>query len=371
MNLLILSSSTGGGHDMRAFALKEWWTSKGYDAEVFHPLEETSALYRFGTKLYNFIQKRAPWCHSLYFKFLECANLHRSSRFLIGRNHFKSFIEDNKPEVLVSVHAHLNHAYLDITKQCFPESKFIIYCGEFADGKGFSRHWINPKADLFTGPFESTCETAIRKGMPPSKVQVGGLLLRQAFHTNSDKVERNSKIKLKSMGINPGENFVTLGTGANGTNNHLRICREMNKSLRNSNIKQIVALCGENRKLQKDLNSMHLGKGVKIIALLKVGAEEMVSLLSETCCLLARPGAGISAEALAMHTPIVFNICGGVMPQETNNLNYWKLHGCKTSIISKPEQFPLCLEKKFSAIGVTLPSEPGILEIIKRIGNGK
>ena len=70
MNLLILSSSTGGGHDMRAFALKEWWTSKGYDAEVFHPLEQTSSLYRFGTNLYNFIQKRVPWCHSLYFKFL-------------------------------------------------------------------------------------------------------------------------------------------------------------------------------------------------------------------------------------------------------------------------------------------------------------
>lgn len=371
MNLLILSSSTGGGHDMRAFALREWWTSRGYSAEVFHPLEQTSALYRFGTNLYNFIQKRAPWCHSLYFKFLEYANLHRSSRFLIGRNQFKSFIKDYKPEVLVSVHAHLNHAYLNITKEYFPESKFIIYCGEFADGKGFSRHWINPKADLFTGPFQSTCEAAIRRGMPPSKVKVGGLLLRHPFYMDPNKVERNSKIKLKSMGINPDETFVTLGTGANGTNNHLRICWEMNKSLKKSNVNQIVALCGENRKLQKELNSMHLRKGVKIIALLKVGAEEMVSLLSETCCLLARPGAGISAEALAMHTPIVFNICGGVMPQETNNLNYWKLHGCKSSIISKPEQFPLCLGKKIPAIGVTLPCKPSILEIIERIGNEK
>ena len=59
MNLLILSSSTGGGHDMRAFALKEWWINRGYAAEVFHPLEQTSALYRFGANLYNFIQKKA------------------------------------------------------------------------------------------------------------------------------------------------------------------------------------------------------------------------------------------------------------------------------------------------------------------------
>ena len=113
----------------------------------------------------------------------------------------------------------------------------------------------------------------------------------------------------------------------------------MNKSLRKLNVKQIVALCGENRKLQKDLNSMYTGKSLKIIALLKVGAEEMVSLLSETCCLLARPGAGICAEALAMHTPIVFNTCGGVMPQETNNLNYWKLHGCKLRLFLSLSSF--------------------------------
>ena len=67
MKLLILSASTGGGHDMRAFALKHWWKELGLVAEVYHPLESASALYRFGTELYNFIQKKSSLGPSILF----------------------------------------------------------------------------------------------------------------------------------------------------------------------------------------------------------------------------------------------------------------------------------------------------------------
>ena len=41
MRLWILSASTGGGHDMRAYAMRDWWEKRGGVAEVFHPLEES------------------------------------------------------------------------------------------------------------------------------------------------------------------------------------------------------------------------------------------------------------------------------------------------------------------------------------------
>ena len=72
MKLLILSASTGGGHDMRAFALQSWWEKEeGRQAVVTRPLESGSIFYRFGTELYNVIQKKAPWLHTFYFSFLE------------------------------------------------------------------------------------------------------------------------------------------------------------------------------------------------------------------------------------------------------------------------------------------------------------
>ena len=69
MKLLILSASTGGGHDMRAFALEDWWKEKGYESEVFHPLENSFAGYRFGCKLYNLIQKKFSYSPLCLFSF--------------------------------------------------------------------------------------------------------------------------------------------------------------------------------------------------------------------------------------------------------------------------------------------------------------
>ena len=107
---MILSSSTGGGHDMRAYALRDWALKKGCIAGVFHPLERTRAeSTEFGTKLYNWIQRQALLSHSFYFKFLEHANLHRMTTTLLGKKKFISFLKKFKPNLIVSVHAHLNH----------------------------------------------------------------------------------------------------------------------------------------------------------------------------------------------------------------------------------------------------------------------
>ena len=69
MNLLILSSSTGGGHEMRANALKSWWTEEKGQARILRPLENGFKLYRWGTSLYNTIQKIFPFFITFIFIF--------------------------------------------------------------------------------------------------------------------------------------------------------------------------------------------------------------------------------------------------------------------------------------------------------------
>jgi len=363
MKLLILSASTGGGHDMRAFALQSWWKKgEGREAVVTHPLESGSIFYRFGTELYNVIQKKAPWLHTFYFSFLEHAKLHRSTRMLLGKKKFLQSIRDHKPDIILSVHAHLNHAYFKLAKTWNPAVRFVVYCGEFADGHGFSKHWVNPHTDLFTGPFSSTCEAAIKYGMPQNKVKEAGFILREPFYREKD-IHRTTKY-LKSLGINPEEKFILLGTGANGTNNHPQVYRELTRSINLHKYRQVVALCGKNETTLKNLISQARKSKVKLIALSKVDAEGMVALLSHAACLLARPGAGLSAEAVAMNTPMIFNLWGGVMPQETNNLNYWELKTGRYVSIRTPQELPALLSTDIPSLGVTLPKYPPIIDIL-------
>ena len=71
MSILVLSSKTGGGHEMRANALLHFGDLLSTKTYIYRPLENGSNFYNFGTNLYNFIQKTYPGAHALYFKFLE------------------------------------------------------------------------------------------------------------------------------------------------------------------------------------------------------------------------------------------------------------------------------------------------------------
>ena len=101
-----------------------------------------------------------------------------------------------------------------------------------------------------------------------------------------------------------------MGTGANGANQHLSVCRSLRISGKSITV---VALCGNNSKLRRQLVSFGKSEGMKILALPKIDATGMFFLLSKTKCLFARPGAGMTSEALACGTPIIFNSCGGII----------------------------------------------------------
>ena len=58
MKLLIMSSSTGGGHDMRANALAEFWSQEGGAVHICRPMEDGAIVYGLGIWFYNFIQLR-------------------------------------------------------------------------------------------------------------------------------------------------------------------------------------------------------------------------------------------------------------------------------------------------------------------------
>ena len=329
MKILVLTSSTGGGHDARANALQLWAESEeakevGLDAEIRieRPLEDGSRLYRFGTWLYNAIQKTCPRLHNVYFPFLEKANLHRRAENILGAKRFQDAVSDFAPDVVLSVHAHLNHGYRDLALQAMPAKPpaFVIYCGELADGPGFSRHWINPEADLLAGPLEETCEAARSRGMPEKKLFRASFLLRPSFYRKLPPDEQAGYVR-KKWNLDPARPLLVLGTGANGVNRHLQVGRPI---LALGKPGQVVALCGSNERTLSDLRSLPDSLGFDLQALPTIGGEEMAPLLRAADLLFARPGAGTTSEAIVCGTPMLFDVSGGIMPQEQNNLNLWE-----------------------------------------------
>jgi processive 1,2-diacylglycerol beta-glucosyltransferase len=342
---------------MRANALKDWWRDTGGNAIVSHPLETTSNLYKFGSNFYNLIQRFYPALHFFYFHFLEMASMHRSKSSIIGANSWVTEIKDFNPRLIVSVHAHLNHGYLDILRCELPYLfKFAIYCGELADGRGFSRHWVNPKADRFYGPFDETCNAAKIRSMPSDKILTVGPLLRKAFYQKSCESFK-SKIFLK-YGILYDTPIFLLGTGANGVNRHKDVLHSLK---RHKGEFQVIALCGKNLKTFHQINELKKNLKFNVIPLQTVGDEEMALFLREANFLFARPGAGTTTEAIMCGTPMIFDVSRGVMPQEVNNLNFWRLHAPTVLTIDEPKSISKLLCNPIPKIKIESGLSPQVL----------
>ena len=363
-NLLILSSSTGGGHNMRAYALKYWWEKKGGLAKVSHPLESTFKLYKFGSELYNVIQKYCPRLHFLYFFFLEYANLHRKGFAILGAQNWINEVLSFNPRIVVGVHAHLNHGYFDLLRSKLKSPfKFFIYCGEMGDSIGFSRHWVNKNADGFFGPFSDTCDAAIKKGMPVKKTFLVEPLLRPAFYKRCNKSE--IEFLLTKYGLSMEKPIFLLGTGANGVNRHIEILSALDLF---QNDFQVVALCGNNVPIYERVLKVRDKYKFKILPLKLIDDHEMVIFLSICKFFYTRPGAGSTTEAVACGAPIIFDISGGLMPQEINNLNFWKSRVTKLIALKDPKKIKKFIIQSIPKLKVEIEDTPR--KLINRLEEG-
>ena len=363
MKLLVLSASTGGGHDMRAFALVDWWGKNGGDCEVYHPLEKTFWGYKSGCQLYNLIQRKLPLLHYAYFHFLEFASIHRSPNKIIGAEKFSQKIESYSPDLIVSTHAHLNHGYFELSRNAQRKSsRFVVYCGELADGNGFSKHWINPRNDLFISPFKEGSIAAQRRGMPLGKTLVGGPLLRKPFY--GDNHSFNSSKVCTDYGLDSRKPVFLLGTGANGVNHHIPII----KAISHAGIDcQILALCGRNERSFQAVKRLSLSNPRKIVPFRRLEASAMVDLLKLSTWMLARPGAGLTTEAIVTGCPIIFDLSGGCMPQETNNLNFWKGRVGRLLTSSSPSQLVQHIQSGLEVPRLFIPIENSPNLLLRRL----
>ena len=110
-----------------------------------------------------------------------------------------------------------------------------------------------------------------------------------------------------------------LGTGANGVNHHLSIIKAISQTGIDC---QILALCGRNEQTFQAINRLSISNPRKVLPFRRLEANAMVDLLNVSTWMLARPGAGLTTEAVVTGCPIIFDLSGGCMPQETNNLNF-------------------------------------------------
>lgn len=329
MRWLILTSSTGTGHNMRADSLRQWADrvfGSTVEVRIHHVLENTHPLYRFGVGVYNTIQRWCPRLHHVYFNYLELAAMHSKGAKILGRDAFIDLVTDWAPDRIISVHPHTNHGFFDLARRALPKrrTRCITYCGELSGGYGLSRHWVNPRADGFIGATEEICAASRAVGMPANRIFNGGFMLRAAFYGAPARLDREAELIAQELNLDRSVFTVLLSTGLAGANNHVEILRELAALKRPL---QVIALCSRRRKTREKVEAFAARHPHLTIRALD-HTDRILALKRLTTVLVARPGTGSTSEAIQLGVPLIHNGIGGIMPQEMITVKYCRIHGC-------------------------------------------
>jgi len=345
IRILVLTSSTGGGHDARAEAFAEWCFQlyrHDVDVRIEQMLENSSVFNRGGVGLYNWIQKRLPCLHTAYYSIIELLSIinRRSVRF--GRRFFIKTLKTYRPHLVFSVHDCLNRGYFQLAREILGADKVrcATYCGEFSGGWGYSRNWIEPSADLYISRTPTAADFAIKKGIPRERSRVRGYLMRPRAHLEVISPELRGRFRERELGLRPDLFTVFLATGGNGANNHAELLPEL---LRHAGRCQAIVICGRNKEIYNEL--MHWRALHPEFDCYIEGYSENVHLLMQVSdVIVTRGGTTTCAKALHFKCPILFNAFGGIMPQEQLTWKFFR-NGAASQKIESASDFAEIIDR--------------------------
>ncbi len=317
LRILILTSSTGGGHDARAEAFAEWCFQlyqHTVDVRIEQMLEKSSVVNRSGVNFYNWIQRKLPILHNAFYAFVELLSILNRDSVSFGAAYYREVIADYKPHLIFSVHDCLNRGYFQVARTMLGSEnvRCATYCGEFSGGWGYSRNWVEPTVDLYISRTPTARDFAEKKGLPRERSIVRGHLMHPRQFREMLTPAEVRKYRSETLDLDPDRFTVFLATGGNGANNHFALLPTL---LRHADRVQVILICGRNKDTYNAL--IHWRANHPELRVHLEGYSENVHLLMQASdTIITRGGTTTCAKALHFRCPIIFNGFGGIMPQE-------------------------------------------------------
>lgn len=348
-DILILTVSTGGGHNSVANALKESFTKKGINACIIDALKFVNpTLDRIISSGYEKSAKYIPSTYGSIYNFSGANkknknNLDDIMQKIIGKK-ILHLIQTKTPDAVISTHP-FPAIVLDKYKE-----KGIINIPIISVITDYTAHpsYIQKNIDAFIVADEDISYILNKFGIDKGKIYNYGIPVCEKF-LNTNKID-----EIKEQ-LNLSDKFTVLLIGGSfGAGNIKETLLDMLKS--NYDF-QILVVTGNDfalkQKIEKTLSDIDNNKNIRVLGYTK----NMPELLSVCDCIVSKPGGLTTTEAIIKATPIIipFYIPG----QEAENIDYLLNNGLalKTS-----KNYPIS-----TLIEILIDNPKRILEIKNRM----
>ncbi len=325
--ILILTCSTGEGHNSAARAIEAALTKKGFSCELADPVSfQSERMKHLVASLYNGTIRKAPAIFGVVYKLGDfyCSTKLPSPVYWANAHYsesLKEYILKNKFDMVICTHLYGMEAMTALRKK----SGFSIPCyGVLTDYVCIP---FLEETDL-TGYFVSNEEAKaylVKKGISADRIVVSGIPVDERFRDHPEKAEARRELNI------PDEKKVFLiMTGGIGCENMESLCDKMVQGLTNDDL--VIVLTGKNQDLKDKLDEKYgtIGK-VRTVSF----TRQVASFMSAADVMLSKPGGLSSTEAAVANVPLVH--IHAIPGCETYNARFFSEHGMSCAAQSEKE----------------------------------
>ena len=311
--ILILSASVGNGHTIAAESLKQAFEIKKLAGEVRHEdvLKFTNPLFRrlYG-KAYIDLVNRAPEFLGWMYDQLDEPWKNEKRRLFFDKLNTTPLIKmvrEYDPDWIVCTHFLPSEIVSDL------KSKGKLDCPQAIVVTDFDMHalWLCRNYEHYFVALDETKAYLETLSFPPDKITVSGIPIAPKFSEIKSKAAMREKFGLAANVPTVILSLGGFGVGRIGT--LLDALRTIRRPV------QILAMCGRNEELKKELDSK--SKSEDIVRIIPVGyTKEMDEYMTASDLIVGKPGGLTTCEALAKG--LVFVIVNPIPGQEERNSDH-------------------------------------------------
>ncbi len=333
LNILILSCSTGGGHNAAGMAMKEYLEAQGHyvdfpDYLSFAGERVSEAVSRIYVKT---VQK-APKVFGAVYKIGDAVSRHVKKSIVYYANsgmdeYLRKCLEKTDYDAVLVPHLFPAETLTSMKR------KGIKLPLTVAIGTDYTSipFWGETDCDYYVVPSKEVGEEFIQAGIPKHKVLPYGIPTSLAYSSQMGREEAAKKIFKEKVFDRQNQKLYLVAGGSMGAGNISQLVRELKRQGEAHDF--ILVVCGSNKKLEEKLRQEFESEQTVLIY---GWTNEMPVFMQAADVLFTKPGGLTSTEAATARCPMVhINPIPGC---ETANMNYFVRRGYSISAKGAEQQ---------------------------------
>nr|WP_295574799.1 glycosyltransferase [uncultured Intestinibacter sp.] len=325
--VLIMSASTGGGHNRAAKAMKDEIEKKCIDSEHI-TCEIIDSLKLINTTMDKIIssgyEKSAKYTPKAWGGVYKMSDANIVSKHEYKGNLFntllasklKKLLKERKPDLIIGTHPFPMIA-LSTLKKKYPyrnafNSFFVPPLISVLTDYTAHSTYIQDEIDYYIAGDEYVKEVLISEGVDGDKIKPYGIPVEKSFLEHREK-----SVVLEELGLAPDKFTVLLMGGSFGAGNIKDTLKELLEIDRDF---QIIVITGRNEtlkeKLEKSLEKYTIDKNISILGF----TQDMNDILSAVDIIVSKPGGLTTTECLLKELPMIIPYY--IPGQEEENMDF-------------------------------------------------